>query len=145
MNQKLLSLCLFIISCTGNVISQEYSKDEKLIMANFDQQATCWNQGDIDCYCQGYVHSPDVHTVSSKGFTYGYDAIVAKYKKDWPKERMGKLHFDQVKMEKLSKITYLVQGRFNLEYEQSKPLSGYFTVIMKKIGGKWLMYTDHSS
>lgn len=114
-------------------------------MANFDEQAKCWNQGDIDCYGQGYVHSADVHTVSSKGFTYGYDAIIAKYKKDWPKERMGKLHFDQVKMEKLSKITYLVQGRFNLEYEQSKPVSGYFTVIMKKIGGKWLMYTDHSS
>ncbi|MEO5583176.1 MAG: nuclear transport factor 2 family protein [Saprospiraceae bacterium] len=145
MMHKLLFLFLLILTFTGKAFCQEYTIDEKRIMANFDQQVIYWNQGDIEGYCQRYVHSADVHTVSSKGFTYGYDAIVTKYKKDWPKERMGNLHFDQMKMEKLSKKAYLVHGRFNLEYEQNKPLSGYFTVIMKKIDGKWLMYADHSS
>lgn len=142
---KFLLSILVLQVLPGWVIAQLGSKDEKLILANFDQQVKCWNQGDIDCYCQGYYKSEDTRIVSTRGITNGYEAIVASYKKNWPKERMGKLHFDQVKMDKLSGKVYLVHGRFNLEYEQAKPLSGYFTVIMKKIKGQWLMFADHSS
>ena len=129
----------------GILNAQQYSKTEQAIMANFDQQVKCWNQGEIDCYCQGYLKSNETRIVSSRGITSGYEAIVASYKKNWPKERMGQLRFDQVKMDKLSNKVYLVHGRFNLTYMDSKPLSGYFTVIMKKVGGEWLMFADHSS
>lgn len=139
-----ISLCF-----SGILNAQQYSKAEQAIMANFDQQVKCWNQGDIECYCQGYLKSDETRIVSSRGITSGYEAIVASYKKNWPKERMGQLHFDQVKMDKLSNKVYLVHGRFNLTFRslgtESKPLSGYFTVIMKKVKGQWLMFADHSS
>ncbi len=136
---------LLVLSLPVVIIAQSGSKAEKLIMENFNQQVQCWNKADIDCYCQGYYKSEDTRIVSTRGIISGYDAIVASYKKNWPKDRMGKLQFDQVKMDKLSGKVYLVHGRFNLEYEQAKPLSGYFTVIMKKIKGQWLMFADHSS
>lgn len=122
---KSIKFVLFILLISGELSSQKYSKAEQAIWDNFNQQTKCWNQGDIDCYCQGYVKSDQTHTVSSRGFTYGYDAIVAQYKKNWPKEKMGQLSFDELKMEKLSGSSYLVHGRFNLTYEQAKPVSGY--------------------
>lgn len=141
------TFCIFLLALliSGGVSAQSNAADEKLIMENFNQQVKCWNAGDIGCYCKGYVNSDKTHIVSSGGITYGYDAIVASYKTNWPKERMGKLHFDQVNMEKLAESIYLVHGRYNLEYEEKQPVTGYFTVIMKKIDGKWLMYADHSS
>jgi len=135
-------IALFV---AASLSAQTNTKAEQLILENFNQQVQCWNKGDIDCYCQGYVKSPETHTISSRGFTYGYDTIVAQYKKNWPKEKMGLLSFDQLKMEKLSGSAYMVHGKFNLAYEQAKPVSGYFTVIMKKIKGRWLMYADHTS
>lgn len=141
---KITTVLINLFFC-GILNAQQYSKAEQAIMANFDQQVKCWNQGDIECYCQGYLKSNETRIVSNRGITSGYEAIVASYKKNWPKERMGKLHFDQVKMDKLSNKAYLVHGRFNLTYPESKPLSGYFTVIMKKVGGQWLMFADHSS
>lgn len=140
-----ISMVLILLIFCEILNAQEYSKAEQAIMANFDQQVKCWNQGDIECYCQGYLKSNETRIVSSRGITSGYEAIVASYKKNWPKERMGQLHFDQVKMDKLSNKVYLVHGRFNLTYTESKPLSGYFTVIMKKVSGQWLMFADHSS
>ena len=145
MKINLLLLLFLILSLPVVITAQSTSKAEKLIMENFNQQVQCWNKGDIDCYCQGYVKSEQTHTISSRGFTYGYDAIVAQYKKNWPKEKMGQLSFDPLKMEKLSGSAYLVHGKFNLAYEQAKPVSGYFTVIMKKIRGQWMMYADHTS
>lgn len=145
MFHRFIAAILILLCWTVSLSAQNYSKDEKLILANFDQQVQCWNKGNIDCYCQGYVKSDQTHTISSRGFTYGYDAIVAQYKKNYPKEKMGRLSFDQLKMEKLSGSAYMVHGKFNLAYEQSKPVSGYFTVIMKKIKGQWLMYADHTS
>jgi len=145
MKTKFLLTFLLILSSPVVIIAQSGTQAEKLIMENFNQQVKCWNQGDIDCYCQGYYKSENTRIVSTRGIISGYEAIVASYKKNWPKERMGKLHFDQIKMDKLSGKVYLVHGRFNLEYEQAKPLSGYFTVIMKKIKGQWLMFADHSS
>ena len=141
---KITTVLINLFFC-GILNAQQYSKAEQAIMANFDQQVKCWNQGDIECYCQGYLKSNETRIVSSRGITSGYEAIVASYKKNWPKERMGKMHFNQVKMDKLSNKAYLVHGRFNLTYPESKPLSGYFTVIMKKVGGQWLMFADHSS
>lgn len=145
MNLWISVIVLLFSTSWGSFYAQPHSKAERLIMDNFDQQVKCWNQGDIECYCQGYLKSDETRIVSSRGITSGYEAILASYKKNWPKERMGQLHFDQVKMDKLSGKVYLVHGRFNLTYPDSKPLSGYFTVIMKKVDGRWLMFADHSS
>lgn len=145
MKIKFLLFLLFIQVVPGFCQYQAKSKAEQSILDNFNEQVRCWNAGDIECYCQGYLKSGETRIVSSRGITSGYEAILASYQKNWPKERMGQLHFDQLRMDKLSSKAYLVHGRFNLTYPEAKALSGYFTVVMKKVGGKWLMFADHSS
>ncbi len=119
--------------------------DEKAVLDNFRQQADCWNKGDIDCYMTAYLHSDSIRTISSGGFTYGYENIRQNYLKHFPAGKMGKLHFDKINITHLGEAACYVVGRFNLAYPDRTELTqGYFSVLMQKMDGKWLMVSDHS-
>ena len=119
---------------------------EEAIYQNFKEQEYCWNQHDIFCYMKAYWQSDSVKTVSRVGVTYGIEKIRNSYRESYRPEKMGNLHFDQVELTKLSQTHYAVTGRFNLTFsENDRNRQGWFSVIMKKIDGKWLMISDHSS
>ncbi|TJY37076.1 DUF4440 domain-containing protein [Pontimicrobium aquaticum] len=117
------------------------------INKNFKKQEDCWNNDDIECYMKAYASNGDqIQTISTGGVTFGYDNIISDYKRYFPKGRMGKLHYDNVNIRKLSDNLYFVTGRFNLKFENREQLlRGWFSVTTKKINGKWYMITDHSS
>ncbi|MCB0615906.1 MAG: serine hydrolase [Phaeodactylibacter sp.] len=116
------------------------------ILDNFHRQEACWNQGDIDCYMKAYHPSDSIRTVSRQGVTFGYEAIRQQYEANWPPERMGQLHFDQMLLERISDDAYSVIGRFNLQFpEREEPAQGWFSVLMRRIDGAWYMVSDHSS
>jgi len=130
-----------------SVIDKHLDKiDEALITDNFTAQENCWNNHDIECYMQAYAPFEDIQTVSRGGVRYGYDDIIGNYKKYFPKERMGNLHFDNIAMRRLSDNLYFVSGRFNLKFDGREELaSGWFSATMKKLKGQWYLITDHSS
>lgn len=139
-------MSLVMITCLIPVSGlHAQAKAERRILENFRKQEACWNKGDLVCYCEAYMKVDSVRTISSGGVTYGLDSILADYKKYWPPEKMGILHFDRLKLEKLSRKMYFVTGRFNLARKDGRHISGYFSAVMKKAGKKWLLYTDHSS
>ncbi len=120
--------------------------DERKIHQNFKKQELCWNNQNIECYMEAYATTESIQTASRGGITFGYDNIIGDYKKYFPKERMGKLHFDNFNYRRLSDNLYFVTGRFNLKFQDRKELSsGWFSVTMKRINGNWKMITDHSS
>jgi hypothetical protein len=47
-------------------------------------------------------------------------------------------------MERLSKKYYYVTGYFHVSYPDGKIINGRYSSLMKKIKGKWYLYTDHS-
>jgi hypothetical protein len=57
---------------------------------------------------------------------------------------MGKLAFDLLDVRELSAEYYLVTGKFLLTRTIGNA-SGMFTVLFRKINGKWLIVYDHSS
>lgn len=120
--------------------------DSALIMENFRLQEECWNNGDIECYMQAYHPEKAIETISRAGVTDGYDAILGQYKKYFPKEKMGALHFDEFRIKPLNHQYYYVVGRFNLTYETpDTTYRGWFSVLMEKSGDKWYIISDHSS
>ncbi|MCB0627327.1 MAG: hypothetical protein KDC43_26275, partial [Saprospiraceae bacterium] len=61
-------------------------------------------------------------------------------------DKMGQLHFDQLTLTPLSFEYYYAVGRYNLTYpDQEEPQQGWFSVLLRKIKGKWWMVSDHSS
>ena len=125
---------------------QVQDADLEAVKANFTQQAACWNAEDLECYVQAYFPGNASMTVSRAGITKGTDNILKQYKKYFPRDKMGKLHFDQFQYRRLSPEYYYVIGRFNLKYDNAEELrQGWFSVLMQKVDGKWYIVSDHSS
>jgi len=120
------------------------SKDVKAIQALMRTEEEVWNRGDIDAYVQLYAPGDSTRMIYTGGATHGRDSILAFYKKYWPKERMGHLTLTPDGIEKISKKYYYVSGFFAVSYPSGKEVKGRFSGLVKKIKGKWYLYTDHS-
>ncbi len=108
-------------------------------------QETAWNKGDLEGFMEGYLQSDSLCFIGSKGLTYGWDATLANYKQGYPnRAAMGILTFTLIRVEKLSGKSAFVIGKWHLKRDAGD-LSGHFTLLWKKIKGKWLIVADHSS
>lgn len=109
------------------------------------KQAAAWNDGDIDVYMQGYWNNDSLLFIGSKGPVYGYKPTLERYKKSYPdKEAMGMLSFSSLTFKQLSDEYYFVTGRWSLQREKDNP-NGYFSLLFRKLDGRWLIVADHSS
>lgn len=120
------------------------SNDEKAILELMREEERAWNSGNIEAYVNLYAAHDSTRMIYSSGAVYGKDSILAFYKKYWPKERMGQLTLDGERLERLSDEYYYVSGFFHVRYPDGKSVNGRFSGLMKKIKGKWYLYTDHS-
>ena len=145
MQKSILKLLFFLaINITyGQSILSESDKNE--IISVLKQQENFWNSGDIDGFMQGYVKSDYLVFNGSSGPFYGWDSVKDRYLKTYPsKEKMGTLNF---KIDNISLITSSVAqliGQFFLSYPKSE-VSGYFTLVLIKSKGEWLILSDHTS
>ena len=82
--------------------------DEKSIISEkLNNQAICWNEGDIDCFMNDYWKNDSLMYIGKNGVTYGWQNTLDNYKKRYPtKNDMGKLSFEIVRLEKLDKHHY---------------------------------------
>ncbi|MGB8192480.1 MAG: nuclear transport factor 2 family protein [Chitinophagaceae bacterium] len=136
---------IFIITLLlCSLFSFAQSKDEKAILDVMKLEEKYWNEGNIEGYVSLYAPEDSVRMIWTTGATYGRDSILAFYKKYWPKERMGQLKLDGIRLERLSKKYYFTSGFFHVTYPDRKAVNGRFSGLMKKIKGKWYLYTDHS-
>ena len=125
-----------------SLFAQTSEANEIIQLMREEEQA--WNSGDIEAYVNLYAAEDSVRMIYSTGAVYGKENILAFYKKYWPKERMGTLVLDGERMERLSKKYYYVTGYFHVSYPDGKAINGRFSGLMKKIKGKWYLYTDHA-
>ena len=145
MQKSTLKLLFFLaVNITyGQSILSESEKNE--IISVLKQQEKFWNKGDIDSFMQGYVKSDYLVFNGSSGPFYGWDSVKDRYIKTYPsKEKMGTLNF---KIHNISLITSSVAqliGQFFLSYPKSE-VSGYFTLVLVKSKGEWLILSDHTS
>ena len=145
MQKYILKLLFFLaINITyGQSILSELDKNG--IISVLKQQEKFWNKGDIDGFMQGYVKSDYLVFNGSSGPFYGWDSVKDRYIKTYPsKEKMGTLNF---KIHNISLITSSVAqliGQFFLSYPKSE-VSGYFTLVLIKSKGEWLILSDHTT
>ncbi len=143
LNIGFLFLCIFFIQPLG---AQHISEaDSNAMMEVFNKQEIAWNKADIPTFMEGYWHSDSLVFVGANGPTYGWDATFKRYQKRYPdKEAMGKLKFDILNFYPIEGASVLVIGKFHLSRSDGD-LSGYFSLVWKKINGSWLIVSDHTS
>ena len=108
-------------------------------------QTDAWNQGDVDAFMEHYWNS-DGLTFSSEGkTTRGWTATLNRYRERYPTpEKMGRVNFTNLEITPLGDSAAMVLGQWNLDRE-SEPLSGNFTLVVRKFDDRWLIVHDHTS
>ena len=118
---------------------------KKQILAVLRKQQEDWNKGNLDGFMAGYWNSDTLRFVSNRGVTYGWEKVMANYKKNYADSiAMGKLDFDIIHVELIGDLDALVTGKWLLKIDK-KFKGGYFTLLFRKLKGKWLIVADHTS
>lgn len=115
-----------------------------IVKNQMELQESSWNKGDIPAFMEYYWKSDSLKFIGSRGITYGWKKTLDNYLKSYPnKTAMGVLKFTLDECTELSPTCIYVIGSWKLEKE--KPSGGYFTLLWKKINGKWVIVADHTS
>ncbi len=121
------------------------SKNEKAIRKILDTQTESWNKGDLQNFMIGYWENDSLMFIGKSGITYGYTNTLNNYKKGYPDTTaMGRLAFNIITVKRLSGKYYHVVGKWYLK-RSIGDVSGHYTLLFKKINGKWVVIADHSS
>jgi uncharacterized protein (TIGR02246 family) len=119
--------------------------DIKAINAVLNAQQSAWNHGDVDAFLVGYWHSNDLTFSGSSGVSRGWDAVLARYKKNYPdRAAMGQLDFSDLEFRFLGPDAALVLGRWHLKREK-EDLGGVFTLVWQRFPEGWKIIHDHTS
>ena len=143
-----LSFFIFATIICLNTFSQTPSdKVSSAILSTMQKQTDAWNRGDIDSFMEGYWEDESLTFIGKSGLTFGWQATLDRYKEGYPdRETMGKLDFSEIKMRKLSGKLVFVTGKWHLARTGDKEdLEGWYSLLWKKIKGKWVIMADHSS
>jgi len=110
-------------------------------------QVEAWNHGKLDAFMQGYWHSPDIVFFSSGTVTKGWEPTLLRYRQRYQSEgkEMGKLEFQELNIDLLSKRSAVVTGKWQLTMSDGKTPHGLFTLIFKRMPGGWKIVHDHTS
>ena len=121
------------------------TKDEIEVRNVLAKQNAAWNRGDKDAFMVGYWENDSLMFIGKSGVTYGYKNTLANYKKNYPDTiTMGKLTYTLIKVKQLSPEYFHVTGKYYLT-RTIGDASGHFTLLFRKINGKWVIISDHSS
>ena len=108
-------------------------------------QTLAWNRGDLEAFMEPYWQSVSLVFVGKGGPTYGWDQTLQNYKRSYPSpEAMGKLTFTLLRTSQIAPEALLVIGKWHLSRNMGN-LEGHFSLVFRKIGGKWKIIADHSS
>ena len=134
---------LLLLSTGSFLIAQ--STDENEIGIILNEQTIAWNKGDLDRFMKGYWNNDSLMFIGKDGITYGYQNTLDRYKKSYTdQEKRGKLNFEILKVKKLSNEYYFVLGKWFLK-RIAGDTGGHYTLLFRKIRGRWLIVSDHSS
>jgi uncharacterized protein (TIGR02246 family) len=132
-----------LVIISFSVFSQ--TKDEKEVRNVLATQNAAWNRGDVDAFMVGYWENDSLMFIGKSGVTYGYKNTLSNYKKNYPDTAtMGKLTFTLIQVKQLSPEYFHVTGKYYLTRTMGDA-SGHFTLLFRKINGKWVIISDHSS
>ena len=142
MKKNILLLLIFFVS---TAVTAQVNKDQKEITDLLNRQTQSWNRGNIDEFMSGYWNNDSLMFIGKSGVTYGYTNTLNNYKKNYSDTaQMGKLFFDIKQVKKLSIEYYWVLGKWFLKRTVGD-IGGHYTLLFRKIKGKWMIVADHSS
>lgn len=108
--------------------------------------ADAWNRGDLDAFVSDYVPGDSATYIGRTGIVRGRSAIRAVYAPRFaPGFERGTLRFEQVEVDVLAPGVANAIAWYVLSSGDSVIARGPTSLVMRDVGGKWLIVHDHSS
>ena len=129
--------------CSSNALGQIHVPGMPTqVLHTMESQQNAWNSGDLDAFMVGYWESDSLLFIGSRGVNSGYATTLENYKKSYPnKDAMGTLIFKNRSWTQISENAGLLIGSWRI----SEEAHGMYSLIWKKIDGRWVIVADHSS
>jgi ketosteroid isomerase-like protein len=141
-----VSLIAVCVGCTSKMPTAEFATaDRASILQTLQEQQNAWNEGNVEKFMAGYWKSDSLQFIGKDHINYGWQTTLDNYKKNYPDTVvMGKLRFEILRVNPLSSDAAFLTGKFFLA-RTIGDLNGIFTLVMRKISGKWLVVYDHTA
>jgi beta-aspartyl-peptidase (threonine type) len=108
-------------------------------------QLEAWNAGDIDAFMEHYWKSDELTFSSGGQTTRSWRKTLERYKERYPtRAAMGETSFTNLEVTPLGAGAALVLGQWQLRRE-GETIGGNFTLVFRRIDGKWVIIHDHTS
>ena len=125
--------------------SDSRDRDRTAILEVLKNQQANWNKGDVDAFLEGYWPSPDLTFAGTNGMARGWDAVRARYKKNYAdRGAMGELDFSALEFRFLGADAALVLGHWHLTRAKAD-IGGVFTLVWQRFPEGWRIIHDHTS
>ncbi len=154
MTMKLAVSCLTFASLLGALLVAASGRpaaetlkeaDRAAIVAVLTSQQNDWNKGDIRGFMAGYWNSPELTFAGTRGFTRGWQPVMARYEKNYAdKAAMGTLDFQELELRSLGPDSALVLGKWHLQ-RQAGDVGGIFTLVLQRFPEGWRIVHDHTT
>jgi beta-aspartyl-peptidase (threonine type) len=119
--------------------------DRFSILEVLKNQQSNWNKGDVDAFLEGYWHSPELTFSGTSGIARGWDAVRARYKKNYAdRATMGQLEFSDLQFRFLGPDAALVLGHWHLT-RAKRDIGGVFSLVWQRFPEGWRIIHDHTS
>ena len=141
---KKILISALILSLTLPLTAIQKSQIEKELIRIHELQKKAWNKGNIEGFMVHYWKSKKMTYQSGDTRLMGWNALLERYKKVYPKGNMGTLEFSDLIVHVLSDDSAYVLGKWQLKTE-TWTKQGLFTTILKKMEDGWKIIHDHSS
>jgi len=109
-----------------------------------------WNSGDLDGFLDDYWHSGELTFSGATGVTRGWDDVRTRYLESYwaPGASRDSLKFEGIEVLSLGNEHALVLGQYVLfrpEEEGAVASTGFFSLVLQKLDGRWKILHDHTS
>jgi len=143
----MLTIVLLLITA-GEVLAEAPAQDaatRTAIEAVLRMQEDAWNGGDVDAFMAHYWKSDDLTFSSGGKTTRGWQATLDHYRERYPtRDKMGRLTLSNLEITSLGDTAAMVLGQWKLDRD-SEPVGGNFTLVFRKLDGRWVIVHDHTS
>ncbi len=138
------SFFISILLLVNGIVFAQSENIPETINALMKEQENDWNNFNIDGFMKHYWNNDSLKFIGSKGITYGWKQTLANYKKNYSdKEKMGKLFFTNHLIEVIDTNNAMVCGNWKIKRKDSE-IGGNYTLLWKKVNGKWVIVVDHT-
>ncbi len=142
---KRIVLIVLMVMTIGALAAQPLTREQTDFFTRqmMDQQKN-WNLGDIDGYMSYYWGSDSLLFISQGTVKKGWQNIRDSYENKYPDTTaMGTLEYSKLVFYMVDKKTLFSTGSWKIT-RSTGMLDGTFTLIWKKIKGRWVITMDHT-